>query len=131
MVAVADVNEKSAKEIGERFEVQYYTDYERLLNRENIDAIGVATPSSLHPAMAIKAAQAGKHVIVEKPIGTSLKEVDEAIETCKKRGVKFAGIFQMRFSKVSQQIKKVAQEGRFGRFILGGAHVKGYGRFIT
>ena len=126
LVAVADINEKAAKELGDRFKVDYYTDYQYLLNREDIDAIGNATPSSLHPAMAIEAAQAGKHVIVEKPIGTSLKEVDEAIEACKKKGVKFAGIFQMRFSKVSQQIKKAAQEGRFGRFILGDAYVKWY-----
>lgn len=126
LVAVADIDEKRAKEMGERFGVPYYTSQERLLNREDVDAIGNATPSSLHPGMAIEAAQAGKHVIVEKPIGTLLKEVDEAIEICKKRGVKFASIFQMRFSDASQKIKKAAEEGRFGRFMLGGAYVKWY-----
>lgn len=127
LVAVMDINEKAARKIGERFKADWYTEYDSLLNRNDIDAIAIATPSGLlHAELGIKAAQMGKHVIVEKPLATTLEQANSLIEECKKRKVKLAGIFQERFTKAAQQLKKAADESRFGAKFLGSAYIKWY-----
>ena len=126
LVAVMDIKEKSAREIGERFKVNWYTDYNSLLKRDNIDAIAIATPSGLHAEQAIKAARAGKHVMVEKPMAVTFEQANKTIEECKKKKVKLGSIFQERFCESSQWLKKAADEGRFGTLILGDAYVKWY-----
>jgi predicted dehydrogenase len=68
----------------------------------------------------------GKHVIVEKPLATTLEQANSLIEECKKRKVKLAAIFQERFHESSQQLKKAADEGRFGVKFLGSAYIKWY-----
>jgi len=126
LVAVMDIKEKAARKMGERFKVDWYTDYDSLLKRKDIDAIAIATPSGLHAELGIKAAQMGKHVIVEKPIATTLEQANSLIVECKKRKVKLAAIFQERFNAASQQLKKAADEGRFGVKFLGSAYMKWY-----
>ena len=126
LVAVADINPEASRQVAERFGASWYTKYGDLLEREDIDAIAIATPSGLHAEQTIAAAEARKHVIVEKPMSISLKEANQMIRICKENGVKLGCIFQQRFLRPSQQIKRAAEEGRFGRLFCGGTYVKWY-----
>ena len=68
LVAVADIDARKAQEIADRHGVDWYTDYRKMLERKDIDVVYVMTPSGLHGQMAMDAAQAGKHVVVTKPM---------------------------------------------------------------
>jgi predicted dehydrogenase len=75
---------------------------------------------------AVAAAQAGKHVIVEKPLEITLKRCDRIIAACERAGVQLGTIFPSRYHEVSQRLKNAIDTGRFGRLSLGDAIVKWY-----
>jgi predicted dehydrogenase len=91
------------------------------LARDDIDVIAVATPSGLHYEAVIKAAAAGKHCIVEKPIDIQLQRIDEMIEAHQRAGTLLGGIFNTRYSEAAQLLKRAAQAGRFGRLTFASA----------
>src|SRR6266508_2231291 len=70
-----------------------YADLPPLLARRDVDIVIVATPSGVHMAPAVAAAQAGKHVVVEKPLEITLERCDRIIDACGKNGVKLCTIF--------------------------------------
>jgi predicted dehydrogenase len=72
----------------------------------------------------IEAAQAGKHVIVEKPLDVTVERCDAMIAACHEAGVKLATIFPSRFHESSQLMKRAVDQGRFGKLALGDAYVK-------
>ena len=70
LIAVCDLNEGRAREIADKYGVPHvYTDYRDLLAREDIAAVSIATPDFAHREIAVAAASAGKHILVEKPVG--------------------------------------------------------------
>lgn len=103
-----------------------FSDYHEMLAQKDIDAICVCTPSGLHGEMAIAAAKAGKHLIVEKPIEITKAKLDALLLEIKKSGVKMASIFQRRMSPAAAQIKKAIEDGTFGRMVLADATMKYY-----
>ncbi|MBU7004854.1 MAG: Gfo/Idh/MocA family oxidoreductase [Theionarchaea archaeon] len=126
LVAVCDVVEEAAKKFAADFGVPAYTDLDQMLKRDDLDVLDVCTPSGLHTKLGIKGAEAGKHVLVEKPIDITLERADSLIGTCEKAGVKLAVIFQHRFDPATIQLKKAIDAGKFGKLILGDAYVKWY-----
>jgi predicted dehydrogenase len=124
--AVADVAPGAAQRCGAEFGVDAYTDLGEMLQRPDIDVVAVCVPSGLHARVGIQAAEAGKHVIVEKPIDVSLEAADRLIGTCRQRGVKLAVISQHRFDPGIQEVRAALEAGRFGRLILGDVSVKWY-----
>lgn len=103
-----------------------YHDLDELLANKAIDVVTIATASGAHLEPAVAAAQAGKHVIVEKPLEITLKRCDQIIAACKKARVRLAAIFPSRFHDASQELKRAVDAGRFGRLTLGDAYVKWY-----
>jgi len=103
-----------------------YTDLKKMLADPDVDVVTICTPSGAHLEPAVAAAQAGKHVIVEKPLEVTLKRCDRIIEACDKAGVKLATIFPSRFHESSQLLKKAVDKQRFGRLTVGDAYVKWY-----
>lgn len=87
MVAGADPVEDVAASYQQDFGIPCGTDLEALLARADVDAVVVSTPHYLHAPLGIRAAEAGKHVIVEKPMATTLEDADALIAACKKNGV--------------------------------------------
>ncbi|MBD3184299.1 gfo/Idh/MocA family oxidoreductase [Candidatus Poribacteria bacterium] len=127
LVAVADIQEDKAKGFADKYEISsYYKEYNELLNNDEVDAVSICTPHYLHSPMAIDAARAGKHVIVEKPMAITMAEADEMIDECKKANVKLGAIFQHRFDPAAQCIKKAIEDGRLGQLVMGGSYTKWY-----
>ena len=124
LVAVASRTEKRARPVAEEFASDCEPSYEKLVSRPDIDVLTVCTPSGAHAEVAILAASAGKHVMVEKPLETTLERADLIRDACRKAGVKLAVVFQSRFSHASSLLRKAIEEGRLGRITLADAYVK-------
>jgi predicted dehydrogenase len=96
-----------------------YPDVQPILARKDVDVVIVTTPSGAHMEPAVAAAQAGKHVVVEKPLEVTLDRCDRIIDACDRNGVKLCTIFPSRFGDANQALKSAVQAGRFGRLTLG------------
>lgn len=101
-----------------------HEDLDEMLARKDIDIVNICTPSGAHLEPGQKAAAAGKHVVVEKPLEITLERCDQLIAACNKAGVQLCTIFPSRFSDVNQELKKAVEAGRFGRLTLGDTTVK-------
>jgi predicted dehydrogenase len=97
LVAISDVQEDRARQIGEEKGILWYTDYRRMLENQDIDVVCVCTPSGMRGRICIDVARSGRHIFAEKPLEITLEKVDAVIRECDHAGVKFAGIFQNRF----------------------------------
>src|SRR5438132_4706632 len=95
------------------------TDLKPVLSRRDIDVVIVTTPSGAHLEPAIAAAEAGKHVVVEKPLEITLERCDRIIDACDRNRVKLCTIFPSRFGDANLALKKAVDAGRFGRLTLG------------
>ena len=126
LLAVCARDEKRVAEFAVRFGATGYTDYGQFLGHPGLRIVNICTPSGLHAEQGIAAARAGKHVLVEKPIETTLEKADALIEACDRSGVKLGVIFQSRFLPAVQKIKRAIDEGRLGRLMIGDAYVKWY-----
>jgi predicted dehydrogenase len=109
--------QKLADELGARVDIA--TDLESVLARPDLHAIIVTTPSGAHMEPAVAAANAGKHVVVEKPLEITLGRCDRIIEACARNNVKLCTIFPSRFADANQALKAAVDAGRFGRLALG------------
>jgi len=124
LAAVCDVFEPSARHCGEQAGVPWYTDYRKMLERDDVDIVDVCTPSGLHMKPALAAIAAGKHVVVEKPLEITLDRCDRMIAAADKAGVQLATIFPSRFGLAAQELRKAVDAGRFGRLTIGDAYVR-------
>lgn len=124
--AVASKSEQSAKAVGERLSVPFFTDYGALLERDDIDLVSICTPSGLHMEPALYAAERGIHVLVEKPIEITTDRIDRMIEACRRNNVLLSCIFNNRFSDAYLLVKRAVEAGRFGRLLNANASVRWY-----
>lgn len=124
--AVMDIVPAAAEKRAAEFGVDAYTDLDAFLARPDIDIVCVCVPSGLHAEIGIKAARAGKHVLVEKPIDITLAAADRLIDACHEYNVKLGVISQQRFGAGMQQLRAAIDAGRFGKLILGDAIIKWY-----
>lgn len=113
---------RSAEKVGafaERFGIpRAYTDYEAFLADPAVDVVDVLTPHGVHRDYAIPAAEAGKHVIIEKPIALDLEQGREIIDACDRNGVTLGVIYQMRFGVWARKLKAAVEAGALGRLLL-------------
>ncbi len=116
--------EKRAKSFAENYSVPWTCDYDEILKREDVDIVDITTAPWRHADMGIAAANAGKHVIVEKPMDVSLKKCDELITACRKNKVKLSVIFQNRYKKSIRRVKEYIDSGGLGRLLYASGHVK-------
>lgn len=126
LVAVSSRKAENSQRLVDRYSIQAYSDYNEMLNRDDIDIVCVCTPSGAHMEPAVAAAEAGKHVIIEKPLEITLERCDDIIESCEKANVRLCAIFNSRFSDASQLVKDTVSSGRLGQLTLGDAYVKWY-----
>ncbi|MCD6231562.1 Gfo/Idh/MocA family oxidoreductase [Candidatus Aerophobetes bacterium] len=126
LIAVSDMVEERAKKVAQENKVDWYSDYRKMLERDDIDVVNICTPSGTHGEIAIEAAKAGKHIIVEKPMEITLEKCDEMISACRKANVKLEVIFQSRFLPSVKKLKKAINEGKLGKLVLGDMYNKWY-----
>lgn len=124
LTAVCDIIEQRAREAGEKLGVPWFTSYGRMLAEAPCDAVAIATPSGLHPAQGILAAQAGKHVISEKPMGISLAAADALVQACDDARVQLFVVKQNRLNATVQLVKRALDKGRFGKLFLANTTVR-------
>lgn len=103
-----------------------YTDLDKMLAHPGINVVTIGSPSGAHMEPCLAAAEAGKHVIVEKPLDVTLERCDRMIAACEQAGVKLATIFPSRYHGSARLMKRAVDQGRFGKLALGDAYVKWY-----
>jgi UDP-N-acetyl-2-amino-2-deoxyglucuronate dehydrogenase len=119
LVAVCDQNQERLAAFAARYPVTTYTDAAQVFADPAVQLVSIATPHPSHAPLAIAAARAGKHVIVEKPMTIDLAEADAMIEAAKQHGVTLGVIFQRRWWPAAQRVRAAIDAGTIGRPVLG------------
>lgn len=115
MVAVCDVNEKTAQEAADKFGVgKVYTDYREMLASGEVDAVSVATPNKFHKDPTIDALNAGVHVLCEKPLAMNAAEAKEMCAAARDSGKILQVALQSRFSGPGRFMKSYIEAGNMG-----------------
>lgn len=115
IAAIASRDLDRAKIFAEEFEISTaYGSYEDLIKDRTIHAVYIPLPHHMHKEYTIKCANAGKHVLCEKPAALSVKEMEEMDSICKKNGVLFMEAFMYRFLPVHRRAKQLVEQGRIG-----------------
>jgi len=119
IIAAADVSEKSLAKVKEQFGVtNLYTDYKKMLKDiPEIHAVDVCTPNGFHAENSLAALEAGKHVLVEKPMAMSVKEGQKMVELAKKMKKHLVVGFQYRFDAKTKVIRDQIAAGEFGKIL--------------
>jgi len=117
LYAVASRRREKAADFAEEFgAAKFYDDYEQLLADEEIEAVYIPLPNGLHKEWTIKAAEAGKHILCEKPLsGKSKKEAEEMFAAAEANGVKLMEAFMYRFQPFVIRLKEMIDEGVIGQ----------------
>lgn len=123
LTAVVDCVPAAAKELAEEYGVPPVLSVEEVLDRDDVDAVAICTPSGDHAAPAILAVRAGKHVVVEKPVDVTVGAADALNAAVTESGCTATVISQHRFDPSSVAVEAAARAGRFGRLTSGVASV--------
>ena len=100
-------------------------DYQKLLDDHSVDLVDICLPHDLHYPVTMQAIQAGKHVILEKPISNSLPEADEMIAAAEQAGLRFYVALNERFLPVHQRVRELLSDGVIGRPVLAALIIAG------
>ena len=116
LVAVMEINMELAEKCRAKWGCKRAYDSEAaLLADPEIDAVYIATPVVLHAKQAMMAADAGKHILIEKPLASTVEESEQVVAYCESKGVKIAAGLMMRFGAHIQNMKKAVAEGKIGK----------------
>jgi len=127
IVAVCDSMMNKAAAIAVEYNItSVYDDYEQMLKRDDIDVINICLPSGMHADFAVAAAQAGKHILCEKPLDITKPNMERMITEARSRNVKLGVIYQRRTFPAAIAARKMIQEGKLGKMVLGDAYLKYY-----
>ena len=123
LVCCCDTVTAKANKLADKYSCQAFESYEDMFNIADIDIVTIATPSGSHAEPAIAAAQAGKHVICEKPLEVTLERIDAIIDAHNKAGTVLGGVFQNRFTDAQTALREAVNSGRFGVITYAGVYV--------
>ena len=96
-----------------------YTDYEEMLKRDDLNIVSICTPNNLHAEEAVMAAQAGKHILLEKPMALNLEELKKVRDAVREAGIKSVVGFVLRWNPLYETIKPLIEDDAIGRIFLG------------
>jgi len=118
LIAAVDVVAERARDVAQKYGAEcWYEDYQKVLERDDIDAVFICTPHYLHVPMVIDAARHGKHVLVEKPLAIDSDSAAMAIEACRRAGVRFAVCLQNRMNPATVALKDAIHRGLLGKIV--------------
>ncbi len=116
VVAICDTNRQRAQEAATKFNVpQVYEDYQELVSNNDIDAVSVGLPNALHAPVTIAALEAGKHVLCEKPLATTVEDGRAMVAAAEKAGKVLGVNMHMRLSASSQIVRDAITTGKLGK----------------
>lgn len=119
VLAVMSPTKGHAKKFASTFDIpHYFTRLDDMLAMDELDMIVVGAPNNTHCSLTIQIAEAGKHVVVEKPLCMNLAEADKMIEACKKAGVKLMYAEELCFTPKYVRLKALLDEGALGYPVL-------------
>lgn len=118
LVAVCDNRPAALAAAVDKTGAAGYASLDALLEGSDADVVVLATPSGLHPRQAMRAAQAGRHVLTEKPMATKWDQAMEMVRVCREAGVQLFVVKQNRLNSTMQLLKAAVEGGRFGRIVM-------------
>jgi predicted dehydrogenase len=107
-----------ARKIGEREKCRWTTDYRELLRDPAVEIVDIVTSSGSHSSIALEALEAGKHVLVEKPMAMTSAEADKLLALARSKGLTLGVVSQRRFEDQHQAVKKAVDSGAIGKLLL-------------
>ena len=124
LVGVADARPESAQRFALAKQVRAFASVEEMLACPEIDVVTICVPSGFHADIAVKAANAGKHIIVEKPMAITKEQLDAMEEACARNGVLLSSIAQSRFTKGVGMTKQAIADGLLGKLVCADVYMK-------
>jgi predicted dehydrogenase len=119
VVAVASPTPGNAEKFAKKYNIsRVFTNYKKMLKEDDIEMVTIAAPNYLHAQMTVDIANAGKHVLCEKPLCMTLEEADLMIETCKRKGVLLLYAEELYFTPKYVKAKEMAEQGAFGNVYM-------------
>ncbi|MDD5679522.1 MAG: Gfo/Idh/MocA family oxidoreductase [Kiritimatiellae bacterium] len=123
LVSVMDASAERARAVAQQFGIPHWCATEKELLKQPVDAVYIATPQNIHARQVIQSAKAGKHILCEKPIAISLREVDRMEAACRKANIKFMLGFCMRNNVYHKKARELVQSGALGKMVMGRAEL--------
>lgn len=124
LLAVYGRNQVKATQFAEKYNCDSYHNLDKLLQISELQIVTITTPSGAHHEPCRLAAQAGKHIICEKPVEVKTTRINEMITICQEHNVLLSGIFNRRFFPTVAYLKRAVDKNRFGRISLCEAQIK-------
>lgn len=114
-VAICDLNEERAKAFAKKFDIaKVYTDYRQMLEKADCDAVAIVTPDFLHADIAVACAEAGKAMIIEKPLATTREDVMRMVAAIQRNGVRAMVDLHNRWNPPFNAVKQLVSSGKYG-----------------
>ncbi|MBK8504806.1 MAG: Gfo/Idh/MocA family oxidoreductase [Saprospiraceae bacterium] len=126
VAALCSSTQQRALAAREKYNIEAYSDLSVLLQHEQVDIVCICTASGLHLQAAVIAANAGKHIICEKPLEIDTQRVDQMIQACDDNQVKLGCIFQNRFSEDFVKLRQMVESGLLGKMVAINAMIPWY-----
>lgn len=117
LAAMAAHSRETVDGITGEYDIPGYTDYQKMIKQEDVDAVTIATPDHLHKEMTIFAAESNKHVLVEKPMDLSVEGCKEMINAAENNEVLLEVDFHKRFDPYVSKLREVIQDGEIGEVL--------------
>ena len=117
LIGVCDIDAKRAKETAEKYGVEAYTDSKKLLKRSDVDAVSICTWTTTHAKETIRALKAGKNVLVEKPIASTVREAKQIVKMAENEGLILMTGFIERFNPGVERVIKTIEKGSIGDIV--------------
>ncbi|MFO7948392.1 MAG: Gfo/Idh/MocA family oxidoreductase [Armatimonadota bacterium] len=126
LAAVCEIWEERAQTAVEELGCEWIRDFDEMLGRDDIDVIGVFTPSGMHGQMCEQALRAGKHAFCTKPMDIRVEACDRVIQAAEDEDLVFAVSFGSRYNPINHRIRNAVQSGALGKPVIGDLRMKWY-----
>jgi predicted dehydrogenase len=118
LYAIGEPQIEKAQALAAEFGAKAEADYRRILDDKNVDAVHICTPNALHFPIAKEALQAGKHVLCEKPLATSVTEATELVKLAGETKLRNATFHNLRYYPLVQQMRRMVEDGDIGEVLV-------------
>jgi UDP-N-acetylglucosamine 3-dehydrogenase len=115
LAVIADEDADRGKAVAEQFGTEWVADYRDALSRDDIDCVVICSENVRHKELTVAAAEAGKHVLCEKPLATTVEDAQAMIDACRKHGVKLQTAFPVRFNAAIVGLRDAIKAGAIGQ----------------